>query len=47
MLIKCKFEKDTQGIYILPLLGYSNVKGLKSFWVGWLWWLWTFRMEHK
>jgi hypothetical protein len=25
-LIKCKFEKDISGIYILPLVGYSNIK---------------------
>ena len=44
-MIKCSFEKDTIGIYVLPLLGYSNVKGDKSIWFGWLYWLWTFRME--
>ena len=44
-LLKCKFEKDVTGIYITPLIGYSNVKGERSIWIGWLSWLWTWRVE--
>jgi len=39
--IKTEWEMDTIGIYITPLIGYSNVKGVRSFWVGWLYWLWV------
>lgn len=39
--MKCRFEKDTTGFYILPLLGYSNVRGTKSIWFGWAFYLWT------
>jgi hypothetical protein len=39
--MKCTFEQDTKGFYILPLLGYSNVKGTKSIWFGIGPWLWT------
>jgi hypothetical protein len=42
-LLKTKFEIDTEGIYITPLLGYSNVKGEKSIWIGWLFWLFVVR----
>lgn len=41
MLIKCKFETDVSGIYFTPLIGYSNVHGKKSFWIGWLAWLFS------
>lgn len=37
--VKCKFETDVTGIYITPLIGYSNVVGEKSVWLGWLFWL--------
>jgi len=42
--MKCKFEKDVTGIYITPLIGYSNVNGNKSFWFGWLCLLWTWNL---
>ena len=37
--MKCKYEKDVHGFYLTPLIGFSNVKGLKSIWIGWLFWL--------
>ena len=41
VLAKCKFEKDVYGFYLTPLLGYSNVGGQKSIWIGWLFWLFS------
>ena len=32
--MRCEWEKDVYGFYILPLFGYSNVEGLKSIWFG-------------
>ncbi len=43
--MKCKWEKDVFGIYILPLIGVSKVDGLWSIWVGWLYWLWTWELN--
>lgn len=40
-LKKCKFEKDVMGFYLTPLIGFSNVNGEKSIWIGWLFWLMT------
>ena len=47
MFKRCEYEYDTLGIYLLPIVGYSNVKGDKSFWFGWLWWLWTVRLTKR
>lgn len=47
MWIRCVYEKDEVGIYLTPLIGYSNRGGDKSFWIGWLWWLWTFRLTKR
>ena len=30
--VSCKFAKDTEGFYLTPLIGYSNVKGDRSVW---------------
>lgn len=38
-IIKCVFEKDVQGIWFLPALGYSNIDGDRSLWVGWICWM--------
>ena len=46
-MFHCEFEEDTIGIYLLPLVGYSNKQGDKSFWFGWLWWLWTVRLTPR
>lgn len=46
-LINCKFEKDVTGFYLTPLLGYSNVHGQKSVWIGWLIWLFSIIWEQK
>jgi hypothetical protein len=43
--IKCKWEKDTFGFYILPLLGFSKIKGAASLWIGWLYWLFTIQLN--
>jgi len=43
---KCYFEYDVRGIYITPLIGYSNIKGQKSFWIGWLWWLFKIEVDN-
>ena len=40
-LVKCKFEKDVFGLYLTPLIGFSNVHGNKSVWLGWFSWLIT------
>lgn len=40
-LAKCRFEKDVLGFYLTPLLGYSNVNGQRSIWIGWLFWLFS------
>jgi hypothetical protein len=39
-IIRAEFSKDCSGMWILPALGYSNVQGNKSIWVGWLYWIW-------
>ena len=41
----CEFETDVTGIYITPLVGYSNVRGQKSIWFGWLFWLFTIKLN--
>lgn len=46
-MFKCSFEKDVAGIYILPLLGYSNVHGVRAIWAGWLWWLFMITFPDK
>lgn len=44
--MKCKFEKDVHGFYILPLFGYSwGTKLGKSLWFGFAWWLWTWQIK--
>lgn len=40
-LLKCRFETDVLGVYLTPLIGFSRVKGKRSFWIGWLTWLIT------
>ena len=35
-ICKCEWGKDVYGFYVTPLLGFSNVYGEKSFWIGWL-----------
>jgi hypothetical protein len=35
----CKFDKDVNGFYLTPLVGFSKVKGEKSVWLGWLFWI--------
>lgn len=45
--VKCKFAKDTQGFYMMPLIGYSNVKGKKSIWIGWLWWIFSINLTRR
>jgi hypothetical protein len=42
--IRVNFAYDVIGIYITPLIGYSNERGDKSFWIGWWRWLWVFRL---
>jgi len=44
-LLKCKFEIDKWGMYILPILGYSWYPQNKSIWIGWLYWMWVIRLE--
>ena len=45
--IRRKFETDHEGFYILPILGYSNVKGRKDIWIGWGPWIWTWALNHE
>jgi len=40
----CKFETDTRGFYLTPLIGYSWVNGEKSIWLGWFFWLFTIKI---
>jgi hypothetical protein len=44
-IIRCEFEYDRWGAYILPLVGYSWNPKDRSLWFGWLWWLWTIKLE--
>ena len=46
-LVKCKFETDKWGLYITPLIGYSNTERGKNIWVGWLKWLFTLELTNK
>ena len=41
---RCVFVKDVAGIYFTPLIGYSNVMGVRSLWIGWLWWLFVWNI---
>jgi len=44
-LIKCKWEMDTTGFYILPFIAFGNeAGGPKALWLGWLYWLWTIQL---
>ena len=37
---RVQFEVDKWGLYLTPLIGYSNTpKDGRSFWFGWLKWL--------
>jgi len=47
MIHKCVWEKNTQGFYITPLIGYSNVEGICSLWFGWGPYLFTVFLNHK
>jgi len=40
-LKKCKWDRDVHGFYLTPLVGFSQVMGVKSVWIGWLWWLFS------
>lgn len=40
--MRCRLDVGTVVIYITPLIGFSNVHGKLSFWVGWLWYMFTF-----
>jgi len=42
--ISCKFETDTHGFYLTPLIGYSRVDGEKSIWLGWFFWLFIIKI---
>ena len=44
-LVKCKFEKDVIGFYLTPLIGFSNVLGHKTVWIGWLFWLFSIEFQ--
>lgn len=46
-MIRCYFEKDIIGIYLLPLIGYSNEKGARSIWFGFLNWLVVFPLNDQ
>ena len=46
-IVKCKFETDKWGLYITPLIGYSNTERGKNIWVGWLKWLFTIELTNK
>jgi len=44
-LIRCKWDTDTTGFYILPFIAFGNeAGGPKSLWIGWLFWLWTIQL---
>ena len=45
-IVKCRFETDRWGLYITPLLGYSNTERGKNIWVGWLKWLFTVELTN-
>ena len=42
---KCTFSHDVEGIYLLPLFGYSNINGKKSVWFGIWRYLWTWELS--
>jgi hypothetical protein len=45
--MKCTFAKDVFGFYLTPLIGYSNMKGVRAVWVGWFWWLFTIELPKR
>lgn len=44
-ILKTKFETDTVGFYITPIIGISRIKGVWELWFGWLFWLWTITLN--
>ena len=46
-IVKCKFETDRWGLYITPMLGYSNTERGKNLWFGWLKWLFTVELTNE
>jgi len=46
-LIKCTFQCDKWGLYITPLVGYSNTDKGINIWFGWLKWLYTIELKNK
>jgi hypothetical protein len=44
-IVRCEFEVDDWGLYILPLVGYSWNKSEKAIWIGWLKWLWKVHVK--
>lgn len=44
-MFRCKFSTDIIGIYITPLIGYSNIRNIKSFWIGWI--VWLFEVQYS
>lgn len=46
-IVKCKFVEDKWGLYITPLIGYSNTERGKNIWFGWLKWLFTIELTNE
>ena len=46
-IVKCRFETDRWGLYITPLLGYSNTERGRNIWVGWFRWLFTIELTNE
>lgn len=44
-IVNCRMTKDSWGVYITPLIGYSWNPKEKSIWIGWLLWLWVIALE--
>ena len=46
-IVKCNFTEDKWGMYITPLIGYSNTERGKNIWFGWLKWLFTIELTNE
>lgn len=46
-IVKCNFVEDKWGMYITPLIGYSNTERGKNIWFGWLKWLFTIELTNE
>jgi hypothetical protein len=46
-IVKCNFIEDKWGMYITPLIGYSNTERGKNIWFGWLKWLFTIELTNE